>query len=116
VRFVKIRNPWGMYEWQGRWSDGSKEWTGEWLEALKALEYKFGNDGEFLMECESFILKITRILFYKIFCPDSDFLNTWDSVERCRLFDEKWALSQLWLQVSLGSYPRPSNFGDVSCK
>jgi hypothetical protein len=51
-RFVKIRNPWGMYEWQGRWSDGSKEWTGEWLDALKEMDYRFGNDGEFLMECE----------------------------------------------------------------
>jgi Calpain family cysteine protease len=57
VRFVKIRNPWGMYEWQGRWSDGSKEWTGEWLDALKVLEYKFGNDGEFLMECETSYFK-----------------------------------------------------------
>jgi hypothetical protein len=41
-----------MHEWQGRWSDGSKEWTGEWLDALKVMEYNFGNDGEFLMECK----------------------------------------------------------------
>jgi hypothetical protein len=50
-RFVKLRNPWGDTEWTGRWSDGSKEWTPEWLEALPALHHRFGNDGEFLMQC-----------------------------------------------------------------
>jgi hypothetical protein len=50
-RFVRVRNPWGDTEWSGPWSDGSKEWTQEWLPALTALEYTFGNDGEFVMEC-----------------------------------------------------------------
>lgn len=48
-RFVKLRNPWGETDWSGKWSDGSKEWVQEkWSidEALHALEYKFGNDGE----------------------------------------------------------------------
>lgn len=53
-RFVKVRNPWGKFEWTGRWSDGSKEWNGIWLHALEALDYNFGNDGEFIMECKLF--------------------------------------------------------------
>ncbi|KAJ3500420.1 hypothetical protein NLJ89_g9806 [Agrocybe chaxingu] len=49
-RFVVLRNPWGMAEWTGAWSDGSKEWQGEWLEVLKELDHVLGDDGEFVME------------------------------------------------------------------
>lgn len=55
VKFVKIRNPWGRTDWAGRWSDKSKEWekTGWSLEEVEnALDYKFANDGEFVMECK----------------------------------------------------------------
>ena len=51
-RFVVVRNPWGRSEWTGRWSDGSKEWTPEWLEILPDLQHEFGDDGQFVMECE----------------------------------------------------------------
>ena len=37
--------------------DGSKEWTSEWLPALEALGHRFGNDGQFIMECEQRILE-----------------------------------------------------------
>lgn len=51
-KFVVVRNPWGTGEWKGRWSDGAKEWTTEWLPVLAALDHSFGNDGQFIMECE----------------------------------------------------------------
>ncbi|ELU40213.1 calpain [Rhizoctonia solani AG-1 IA] len=85
-RFVRIRNPWGKSEWKGPWSDGSKEWTGQWLTLLPELHHKFGDDGEFLME-------------YK------DFLKTWTTVERSRVFDAGWKLSSMWLNVTSRSYP-----------
>jgi hypothetical protein len=47
VRLVQIRNPWGQFEWGGKWSDHSEEWTEEYLEAF---EPKFDNDdGTFWM-------------------------------------------------------------------
>lgn len=55
-RFVILRNPWGESRWEGPWSDGSKEWTSEWLAALPHLRYSFGDDGEFVMECEPSII------------------------------------------------------------
>lgn len=51
-RFVVVRNPWGEDEWTGKWADGSKEWKGEWLKILGELGHTFGNDGQFVMECE----------------------------------------------------------------
>ena len=52
-KFLVIRNPWGKGEWTGPWSDGSKEWTAEWLPLLKILDHQPGNDGVFIMECET---------------------------------------------------------------
>ncbi|CAE6502868.1 unnamed protein product [Rhizoctonia solani] len=94
-RFVRIRNPWGQSEWKGPWSDGSREWTAEWLKRLPELNHKFGDDGEFLME-------------YK------DFLRTWTTVERSRIFDADWKLSSMWLNVTSRTYPCAWSFGDVS--
>ena len=59
-RFVIVRNPWGDSEWTGAWGDGSKEWKGEWLDVLQELKHEFGNDGQFVMECEAFCVCIIR--------------------------------------------------------
>lgn len=49
-RLVKLRNPWGKKEWQGKWSDGSSEWNAKWFELLN---HKFGNDGKFAFDVKS---------------------------------------------------------------
>ncbi|KAF8687915.1 Cysteine proteinase, partial [Rhizoctonia solani] len=94
-RFLRMRNPWGQSEWNGPWSDGSKEWTPEWLARLPELRHKFGDDGEFLME-------------YK------DFLKAWATIERSRLFDGGWRMSSMWLNVTARTYPCAWSYGDVS--
>ncbi|TFK39591.1 hypothetical protein BDQ12DRAFT_61862 [Crucibulum laeve] len=94
-RFVVLRNPWGESEWTGPWSDGSKQWTSEWLEALPVLGHVFGDDGQFVME-------------YK------DFLESWEEVERTRLFDSSWVMSSQWLRVPARPLPCAWSYGDVS--
>ena len=48
TRLVKLRNPWGNYEWKGAWSDGSKEWEENPLVKMR-LRPKNEDDGCFWM-------------------------------------------------------------------
>ncbi|PUU77477.1 hypothetical protein B9Z19DRAFT_1086267 [Tuber borchii] len=76
-RFVLVRNPWGSTEWTGPWSDGSKEWTAEWM---TLLEHQFGDDGAFWMSYDDFVHKFSQI-------------------DRTRLFDPSWTVTNRWIQV-----------------
>ncbi|KAF0552085.1 cysteine proteinase [Gigaspora margarita] len=79
-KLILIRNPYGGRPgWFGAWSDGSKEWTPE---CMKALGYKFGNDGAFWMTYE-------------------DFLQYWSVIDTCRLFDENWKIYQTWINYNV---------------
>ena len=78
-RLVQIKNPWGQSEWNGPWSDGSKEWSAE---ALNDLKYQFGDDGIFWM-------------------PYEDFLSRYSSLKRTRLFSAQWNVTQKWTTVQV---------------
>jgi hypothetical protein len=52
IRLLKIHNPWGNAEWNGAWSDGSKEWTGE---IMKELNHTFDDDGTFFIAFQDFL-------------------------------------------------------------
>ncbi|CAJ2505545.1 Uu.00g129390.m01.CDS01 [Anthostomella pinea] len=84
-RLVKIRNPWGerawngLGEWNGPWSDGSREWTSYWL---KKMGHTFGDDGVFWMEY-------------------GDMLETFMFLHRTRLFDERWTVVQQWTSTNV---------------
>ena len=56
MRLLRIRNPWGKHEWNGAWSDQSKEWTPALLEQLG---HKPGNDGLFFMTFEDYVRHFT---------------------------------------------------------
>ncbi|KAH8673835.1 hypothetical protein BX600DRAFT_456317 [Xylariales sp. PMI_506] len=86
IRLVKIRNPWGQRseyggvgEWNGPWSDGSKEWTPYWL---KKMNHTFGDDGVFWMSY-------------------SDMLNTFMYIHRTRLFDQNWRVVSQWTSAQI---------------
>lgn len=51
VKLLKIRNPWGRFEWSGNWSDNSPLWTDE---AKRQVDYSNAADGTFWMSYEDF--------------------------------------------------------------
>ncbi|KAJ7659255.1 cysteine proteinase [Mycena polygramma] len=94
-RFLVLRNPCGQAEWNGPWSDGSKEWTPEWMDALPILGHVFGDPGKFVME-------------YK------DFLSCFEQVDRTRLFDSSWTMRHDVVRVPSRPFPGSGfGYGDV---
>jgi hypothetical protein len=85
VRLLLVRNPWGargldgLGEWNGPWSDGSKEWTPFWM---NKLNHKFGDDGQFWISYEDLLRKFERI-------------------SRTRLFDSSWMVTHQWANVNV---------------
>ena len=51
VRLVKVRNPWGQYEWKGAWSDSDWHWTADLKSQVGFTE---ANDGTFYMSIEDY--------------------------------------------------------------
>ncbi|XP_028967496.1 calpain-A [Galendromus occidentalis] len=51
---IRIRNPWGEHEWNGSWSDGSKEWSLVDESQRESLGLTFDADGEFWMSMRDF--------------------------------------------------------------
>uniref|UniRef100_A0A8C4NR77 Calpain-3 n=1 Tax=Dicentrarchus labrax TaxID=13489 RepID=A0A8C4NR77_DICLA len=61
VRLVRLRNPWGQVEWNGPWSDNSKEWTTLSKADKDKLQHQSAEDGEFWMSFEDFKKNYTKI-------------------------------------------------------
>lgn len=83
-RLLKLRNPWGKIKkgnWEGPWSDGSKEFTPE---AQIELNHKFGNDSVFWISYQ-------------------DLLRKYQHFDRTRLFMDSpdWRLTQDWVSVEV---------------
>lgn len=50
-KLVKVRNPWGQFEWNGAWGDKDPNWT----ESMKRqVNFKNANDGVFYMAIEDY--------------------------------------------------------------
>uniref|UniRef100_A0A673YNF4 Calpain-3 n=1 Tax=Salmo trutta TaxID=8032 RepID=A0A673YNF4_SALTR len=61
VRLVRLRNPWGQVEWNGPWSDNSKEWVSLSKGEKDKLRHQSAEDGEFWMSFEDFKKNYTKI-------------------------------------------------------
>jgi hypothetical protein len=60
IKLVKLRNPWGKFEWSGMWSDNDEAWTKN-PEVKKALKPKFADDGIFFMSFEDFTKNYRKV-------------------------------------------------------
>lgn len=89
VRLLKLRNPWGSQEYNGAWSDGSKEWTPE---VMKELNHTFGDDGMFWISYP-------------------DFLKFYPEIDRIRLVGDEWTVTQQWTAVKV---PYTADYLDTS--
>lgn len=67
VRLLRIRNPWGFREWNGKWSDNSKEWDDEAKKAFRSYENK--NDGTFFISIEDYKTYFAETQICKIKSP-----------------------------------------------
>uniref|UniRef100_A0A3Q3QHL1 Calpain 9 n=1 Tax=Monopterus albus TaxID=43700 RepID=A0A3Q3QHL1_MONAL len=72
VQLVRIRNPWGQVEWNGPWSDGSREWDYIGKADKDRLQQISSDDGEFWMEF-------------------GDFKKNYDKVELCNMTPDDMA-------------------------
>lgn len=72
LMMVRVRNPWGGKEWNGAWSDGSREWQQVSDKEKKRIGLEFEDDGEFWMDihdwCQQFThLSLCRLINTSIF-------------------------------------------------
>uniref|UniRef100_A0A4W6FN14 Calpain catalytic domain-containing protein n=2 Tax=Lates calcarifer TaxID=8187 RepID=A0A4W6FN14_LATCA len=86
VRLVRIMNPWGKTEWNGKWSDKSDLWNSV---SQADREKCFNRDnGEFWMELEDFC---HYFLMMFICCENPNFLDgDTDTQWKCQIYDGKW--------------------------
>ncbi|XP_040207248.1 calpain-13-like [Rana temporaria] len=57
---VRVWNPWGQGEWNGRWSDRSPQWDRVQPELRRRLNVE-RNDGEFWMSCQDFMQNFSQV-------------------------------------------------------
>uniref|UniRef100_A0A3P9DG87 Calpain-1 catalytic subunit-like n=1 Tax=Maylandia zebra TaxID=106582 RepID=A0A3P9DG87_9CICH len=86
VRLVRVMNPWGRREWNGKWSDKSDLWDKVSPEVKKKCFDR--DDGEFWMQMEDFCSCFAKVY---ICCETPNFLDgdlkcQWN----CMIYDASW--------------------------
>ena len=79
VRLMKLRNPFGMGEWNGDWSDHSDKWDESAKKAFPEFDQKKANDGIFWIDFDNFC-KYFQIV--SICVPLKPFSSTYFKVDK----------------------------------
>jgi calpain len=88
IRLIRLRNPWGgNAEWNGAWSDNSKNWDLVPKEVSKRLRVK-RDDGEFWMAIEDFQRCFTSLEICHL--NPSTFIYGEDSRWYVNMFENRW--------------------------
>jgi len=66
---LKLRNPWGLGEWTGRWSDSSSEWE-KYPKVAEKLKDKKADDGTFWMDWKDFCIEYKALYVCRVFPPE----------------------------------------------
>uniref|UniRef100_A0A158R453 Calpain catalytic domain-containing protein n=1 Tax=Syphacia muris TaxID=451379 RepID=A0A158R453_9BILA len=66
-KVIRLQNPWGEKEWNGPWSDGSKEWLQVTDARKKEMGITVDEDGEFWMPWDQFLHYFTDVSLCQIF-------------------------------------------------
>ncbi|MBN3309318.1 CAN9 protein, partial [Amia calva] len=80
VQLIRIRNPWGQVEWNGPWSDNSREWSMISAQDQKRLNQVTMDDGEFWMDFEDFKTNYDKIEICNLTADslDDDITHKWE--------------------------------------
>ncbi|KAI4891013.1 hypothetical protein NFI96_026720, partial [Prochilodus magdalenae] len=79
VQLVRLRNPWGHKEWNGAWSDESKEWD-QVLPQVKDELFNCADDGEFWMAYSDFRERYSKVEICNLIpeVPSRSLVGPWD--------------------------------------
>ncbi|GAX78084.1 hypothetical protein CEUSTIGMA_g5526.t1 [Chlamydomonas eustigma] len=61
-KLIRLRNPWGSFEWKGNWSDNSPLWK-QYPKVAKALDFMAADDGMFWMDFKDFCMYYKNLDF-----------------------------------------------------
>jgi len=102
ARLVRVMNPWGEKEWNGRWSDQSYVW--DQVSSEDKLKCIKRDDGEFWMELEDFCANFQMLT---ICCENPNFLDGDVTTQwKCMIYDGEWIAGR----TAGGSLSNPTKF------
>ncbi|XP_075122968.1 calpain-2 catalytic subunit-like [Leptodactylus fuscus] len=98
VKLIRIWNPWGFGEWNGKWNDRCPLWK-DLREEDRMRLHRNNDDGEFWMCWEDFVQEFSRI----IICNQvPNFLDWGDQHKKWyrKMFQNRWTIDNIsWKQI-----------------